>query len=72
MTGKAARVGIGPAHLNIRIAPRSWIVSPLIKWAKTNITIYAIDIKAMILVYFRESKRRKKDSGMTINLYGLD
>lgn len=72
MTGKAARVGIGPAHLNTRIVPRSWIVSPLMKWAKTNMTRYAIDIRAMMLVYFRESKRRKKDSGMTINLYDLD
>ena len=42
------------------------------KWAKTNMTRYAIDIRAMMLVYFRESKRRKKDSGMTINLYDLD
>ena len=68
MTGKLLKVGTIPAHLTIRMGPLSSIVSPFAKWATTKITRYPIDIKATTLVYLRESNRRRKDNGITINL----
>jgi arylamine N-acetyltransferase len=71
ITGKAASAEMGPAHWKTRTGPRSAMVSPLRKCATTRMTRYAIENNAMTLVYFRESRRRRKDSGMTISLYSL-
>lgn len=38
------------------------------KWAMTSMTRYPIDINATTLVYLRESRRRRNDSGITISL----
>ena len=68
MTGKLLSVATALSGRTTLKGPRSCIVSPFMKCATTSITKYPIEIKAMMLVYFRESKRLKNDKGMTINL----
>jgi len=50
------------------MSPLSAFVSPLTKWAKTSMTRYPIEINAMTLVYFRESRRRRNERGITTSL----
>ena len=71
MTGNAASAETGPAHWKTRTGPRSAIVSPLMKCATTRMTRYAIENNAITLVYFKESRRRRKESGITMSLYPL-
>jgi len=68
ITGKLFSVGINPPHLITLIGPLSAIVSPFAKWYTTSTTRYEIDTNATMLVYFRESRRRRKESGITTNL----
>lgn len=68
MTGKLCRVGTIPAHSTPLIGPRSAIVSPLMKWYTTSITRYPIETRAIILVYFKESRRLRYERGITTNL----
>ena len=68
MTGMLLSVATALSHFAILIGPLSWVVSPVTKCATTSITRYPMDINAMTLVYFSESRRRKNDSGITINL----
>ena len=68
MTGKLLNVATALSGRTILKGPLSCIVSPFMKCATTSMTKYPIEIKATMLVYFRESKRLKNDKGMTINL----
>lgn len=68
MTGKLLNVATALSGRTILKGPLSCIVSPFMKWASTSMTKYPIEIKAIMLVYFKESKRLKNDKGMTINL----
>lgn len=68
MTGKLLNAGAKPAHFTTRTGPRSSIVSPMQKWYTTRIARYPIDTKATKLVYFKESSRRRYESGMMNNL----
>lgn len=69
MTGKLLSVATALFHCMTRMTPLSCMVSPLMKCATTSMTKYPMDINAMTLVYFKESKRRKNDSGITMSLW---
>ena len=68
MTGKLLKTATALAGWATLISPLPCLVSPLMKWATTSMTKYPIDINATTLVYFRESRRRRKDKGITISL----
>ena len=68
MTGKLLNVATALSGCTTLKGPLSCIVSPLMKCATTSMTKYPIEISAIMLVYFRESKRLKNDKGITINL----
>ena len=70
MTGKLLRLAIKLSHFTILISPLSSSkgASPLMKWATTSKTRYPMLTRAIKLVYLSESSRRRKLSGITINL----
>lgn len=68
MTGKLLNVATALSGRTTLKGPLSCIVSPLMKCATTSMTKYPMEIKAMMLVYFKESRRLKNDKGMTISL----
>ena len=68
ITGKLLSVSTAPAQWMNRSSPPLWTVSPLMKCARTRITKYPIEIRAITLVYFRESNLRRNEIGMTMSL----
>lgn len=69
--GKFRSASTGPDQVITRIGPLSSVASPSMKCAKTKRMRYAIEVKAMIDVYLSESRRRRKEIGMTINLQSV-
>ena len=68
MTGKLLSASIGPAQVIKRTSPLPSKVSPFKKWASTMMIRYPIETNATNEVYFKESSRLRKESGIITSL----